>query len=68
MQTKEASIKQHTPGSVPVASSAKVYYSADVQEAGGINAFLKLIGSDREKTLPEIDFSEEEWTKMLGAD
>ena len=68
MQTTETVTKRYTPGSVPVVSQARVYYSADVQAAGGVEDFLKSIGSDKAKTLPEIDFSEEEWRQMLSAE
>ncbi len=68
MQTTEQDNKRYTPGSVPVASQNKIYYSADVQAAGGIEAFLKSINSDKPKVLPEIDFTEEEWAQMLKAD
>jgi len=68
MQRKDTLIRQYTPGSVPIASQAKVYYSADIQRAGGVDAFLESIGSNQEKKLPEIDFSEEEWIKMLSTD
>ena len=64
----ETITKRYTPDSVPVVSQAKVYYSADIQAAGGVEDFLKLIGSDKAKTLPEIHFSEDEWTQMLKAD
>ena len=68
MQTTSAENKRYTPDSVPVASQINVYYSNDVQAAGGMNAFLKLIGSDESKKLPEIDFSEDEWNQMLQED
>ena len=68
MQTTKKLIKRYTPGSVPVASHAQVYYATDVENAGGIDAFLKAIGSDKAKPLPEIDFSEEEWAQMLKTD
>ncbi|QMW02214.1 hypothetical protein [Spirosoma foliorum] len=60
--------KLYTPDSVPVVSQAKIYYSADVQAAGGVDAFLKSIGSDKAKQLPKIDFSEAEWEQMLKTD
>lgn len=65
MQPEETPAKRYIPDSVPFASQAKVYYSTDVQAAGGVDALLKSIGSDKVKPLPEIDFSEEEWTQML---
>lgn len=68
MQKIETAAKRYTPDSVPVANQAKIYYSADVQAAGGIDAFLKSIGSDKAKPLPKIDFSEAEWEQMLKAD
>ncbi|GAB2554226.1 hypothetical protein [Spirosoma aerophilum] len=68
MPTTKTSSKRYTPSSVPVISQANVYYSEDVQASGGIDSFLKSIGSDRAKPLPEIDFSEEEWKQMLSED
>lgn len=66
MDTTEISGKRYTPGSVPVVNQSKVYYAADVEAAGGVDAFLKSIGSDKAKQLPEIDFSESEWEQMLN--
>lgn len=68
MPTTKTLTKRYTPGSVPVISQAKVYYSTDVQASGGVDSFLKSIGSDKAKSLPEINFSEEEWHQMLSQD
>jgi len=64
-KTKQLPVR-YTPGSVSVATTPKVYYSADIQAAGGVDAFMKSIGADKEKSLPEIDFSEKEWMEMLN--
>ncbi|GAB4037728.1 hypothetical protein [Spirosoma gilvum] len=65
MSAKTKATKKYTPGSVPTVNQVKIYYSSDVQAAGGMDAFLKSVGSDRAKTLPQIDFSEQEWEHML---
>lgn len=57
---------EYTPGSVPTVSQLKIYYANEIQALGGTEAWLKSIGSDKPKQLPEIDFSEEEWTQMLN--
>lgn len=64
----ETLTKRYTPSSVPVVSQAKIYYSVDVQAAGGVEALLKSIGSDQAKILPDIHFSEDEWSQMLAKD
>lgn len=64
----ETLTKRYTPGSVPVANQIKIYYSADVQAVGGMDAFLTSIESDKAKMLPEIDFSEDEWSQMVEVD
>ncbi|WP_338874349.1 hypothetical protein WBJ53_01885 [Spirosoma sp. SC4-14] len=65
MKQTEARSDKYTPGSVPTANQMKVYYSQDVQAAGGVDAWLKAIGSDKAKPLPEINLSEEEWEHIL---
>jgi hypothetical protein len=68
MTKPETKVRQYTPGSVPLAHPVKVYYAADVEAAGDMDSFMKSIGSDKAKPLPEIDFSEEEWMQMLKTD
>ncbi|QJD78234.1 hypothetical protein [Spirosoma rhododendri] len=65
MNTNEIASPRFTPGSVPVAEQVKIYYSADINAAGGIDAFMKQIGSDQPKSLPALTFSVEEWDQML---
>ncbi|MBN8825020.1 MULTISPECIES: hypothetical protein [unclassified Spirosoma] len=65
MPAKTKIAKQYTPGSVPVVNQPKIYFSSDIQAAGSMDAFLKSVGSDKAKPLPELDFSEEQWERML---
>jgi len=63
--TDEQTTRQ-VPGAVATSIQPKVYHSTDVQAAGGTDAFMKSIGADKEKQLPAIEFTEDEWTQMLN--
>ena len=41
-----------------------VYNSAQINAAGGIAAFSKLIGNDKPIEAPNIEFTEEEWEEI----
>lgn len=42
-----------------------VYNSEQINAAGGIAAFSKLIGNDKPIEAPNIEFTNEEWEEML---
>jgi hypothetical protein len=42
----------------------KVYNSSQINAAGGIEAFNKLIGNNKEIEAPKIDFTDNEWIEM----
>ena len=41
-----------------------VYNSDQINAAGGIEAFNKLIGNDKPIEVPKIEFTNEEWEEM----
>ncbi|MBC7891154.1 MAG: hypothetical protein H7Y12_02990 [Sphingobacteriaceae bacterium] len=42
-----------------------VYNSEQIQAAGGLEAFNTLIGNDKPKIWPTIEFTDDEWKEML---
>lgn len=57
-------IKKKTTDAFKKPPGLNVYNSDQINAAGGIEAFSKLIGNDKQIEVPKIQFTDEEWDEM----
>jgi hypothetical protein len=57
-------IKNVSITTIKKAHGLNVYNSDQINAAGGIEAFNKLIGNDKPIEVPKIEFTDAEWEEM----